>query len=149
MFIETSAKAGYNVKQVWFRFHLTVSSRNLCYTMVSLCMHSFSDALPPHYRAWKPTRNHQKTVRLCQKIYYFLLTTFSPGFLVLFKLSLLHGAYFFLLSSDLTGSFSLSFFSPLFFCCCFLNSFFVLLVTEIDLNNPPVETKPAEGGCAC
>lgn len=29
----------------------------------------------------------------------------------------------------------------------FLNSF--ALVTEIDLNNAPVETKPAEGGCAC
>lgn len=22
-------------------------------------------------------------------------------------------------------------------------------ITEIDLNNSPVETKPAEGGCAC
>jgi len=22
-------------------------------------------------------------------------------------------------------------------------------ITEIDLNNAPVETKPAEGGCAC
>lgn len=33
--------------------------------------------------------------------------------------------------------------------CLFLVPLFFSLVTEIDLNNAPVETKPAEGGCAC
>jgi len=44
----------------------------------------------------------------------------------------------------------IDFLNSIVLCVFFFVFVFVLSpVTEIDLNNAPVEVKPAEGGCAC
>ena len=106
-----------------------------CFCLYTVFSSSF-DASLPHCRAWRPIRNHQKTVRLANfHFFLFWVSRMSlPVFLIAQKAFV---AFFYL-----------------WFCCCcslfpYNFPFFVLLVTEIDLNNAPVETKPAEGGCAC
>ena len=58
MFIETSAKSGYNVKQVCATKSFIASFDDQ--------IHSSSDALPPHCRVWRLLWNSpKKTVCLC------------------------------------------------------------------------------------
>ena len=129
MFIETSAKAGYNVKQVSFVF---------VFYFLFLSLHCLFQlfrrvaAALPGMEADKKPPEDSKT---CQFPFFSLLGVSHVASSISYCAKSFCRLLLFMI-----------------FCCSLFPynfPFFVLLVTEIDLNNAPVETKPAEGGCAC
>ena len=145
MFIETSAKAGYNVKQV----HGLIIWQFCCVILnMFVYLQLFrrvAAALPGMEADKKPPEDsilfNTLIFRYIEFFYFFLEILYIAAF-ILFSFN---GCMVHFMNGFYTLSKVLCF--RTFILYIFLNLF--VLVTEIDLNNAPVDTKPTEGGCAC